>query len=87
MAYGIFKDLIRRTAFDKVSREKAFNIAKIPKCDRYQRGRTSMINKFFDKKSASGGGVTALKNQVTQNQQLAEELHKAIIRKFNKRRD
>ena len=46
-----------------------------------------MVYKFFDKKSASGGGVTALKNQVTQNQQLAEELHKAIIRKFNKRRD
>ena len=46
-----------------------------------------MVYKFFDKKSASGGGVTALKNQITQNQQLAEELHKAIIRKFNKRRD
>ena len=46
-----------------------------------------MVFKFFDKKYASGGGFTALKNQITQNQQLAEELHKAIIRTFNKRRD
>ena len=46
-----------------------------------------MVFKFFDKESASGGGFTALKNQITQNQQLAEELHKAIIRTFNKRRD
>ena len=29
MAYGDFKDLARRTASDKVLRDKAFNIAKI----------------------------------------------------------
>ena len=33
MAYGDFKDLARRTASDKVLRDKAFNIAKNPKCD------------------------------------------------------
>ena len=31
MAYGDFRDLPRRTAFDKILRDKAFNIAKNPK--------------------------------------------------------
>ena len=53
MAYGDFKDLARRTASDKVLRDKAFNIAKNPKYDGYQRGLASMFYKFFDKKSAS----------------------------------
>ena len=38
MSYGDFKDLARRTAYDKVFRDKAFNIAKNPKYDGYQRG-------------------------------------------------
>ena len=33
MAYADFKDLARRTAADKVLRDKAFNIAKDPKHD------------------------------------------------------
>ena len=41
MAYWVFKDLVRRTASDKVLRYKALNIAKNLKYD------------FFDKKSAS----------------------------------
>ena len=39
MVYGDFKDLTGRTAFDKILRDKAFNIAKNWKYDRYQRGR------------------------------------------------
>ena len=84
MAYGDFKDLAKRIAPDKGLRDKAFNIAKNPKYDGYWRGLASMVYKFFDKKSASGSGVTTLKNQITQNQQLAEELHKSIIRKLKK---
>ena len=38
MAYGDFKDLAKRAASDKVLRNKAFNIAKNPKYDGYQRG-------------------------------------------------
>ena len=38
MAYGDFKDLARRTASDKFLRDRAFNIAKNPKYDEYQRG-------------------------------------------------
>ena len=53
MAYGNFKDFTRRTASDKILRDKAFNIAKNPKYDGYQRGLASMVYNFFDKKSAS----------------------------------
>ena len=35
MAYGNFRDLPRRTAVDKVLRDKAFNVAKTPKYDGY----------------------------------------------------
>ena len=93
MAYGDFKDLARRTASDKVLRDKAFNIAKNPKYDGYQRGLASMVYKFFDKKSAGSGVNMHANNKIKQNQcpsdlathQLAEELHKPIIRKFKKR--
>ena len=44
MAYGDFKDLNRRTASDKVLRDKAFDIAKNPKYHEYQRGIASMEN-------------------------------------------
>ena len=50
MAYRDFKDLNRRTFADKVLCDKAFNIAKDPKYDGYQRGLASMVYKFFDKK-------------------------------------
>ena len=50
MAYGDFKDLARRTAADKVLRDKVFNIAKDPKYDEYQHSLASKVYKFFDKK-------------------------------------
>ena len=80
MAFKDFKGLVRRADSDKVLRDKAFNIAKNPKYDGYQRGLASMVYKFFDKKT-SGGAIKFM-----QNQKLAKELHKPIIRKFNKRR-
>ena len=69
MASADFKDLTRRTASDKILRDKAFDIAKNPKCDGYQRGLGSMLYKVFDKRS-SGGGI---KNKNMSNQQLTEE--------------
>ena len=83
MVYGGFKDLARRTASDKVLRDKAFNVAKNPKYDGYQRGLASMVYKFFDKKS-KGSGVNI---PLEFNEQLAKELHKPIIRKFKKRKN
>ena len=77
MVYGDFKDL---KISDKGLRDKAFNIAKNPKYNGYQRGLASMIYNFFDKK-AKGSGVNN-NNDIKQNLQLAEELHKPIIKNF-----
>ena len=77
MVYGDFKDL---KISDKGLRDKAFNIAKNPKYNGYQRGLASMIYNFFDKK-AKGSGVNN-NNDIKQNLQLAAELHKPIIKNF-----
>ena len=61
---------------------KAFNIVKNPKYDGYQHGLASMVYNFFDKKSF----VSDLKGEIMLNQELAEELHKPIIRKFKKQK-
>ena len=50
--------------------------------DGYQRGLASIVYKYFDKKT-SGGGI---KNEKTSNKELAEELRKPILRKFNKQK-
>ena len=81
MAYGKYKDLEKRKQSDKVLKEKAFEIATIPKYDRYQRGLASMVYKFLDKKSKG----TGIKNETKKNQQLVNELHKPIIRNFEKK--
>ena len=82
MAYGKSKDLVKRTQSDQVLRDKAFKIAYDLKHEGYQRGFASTVYKFFDKKSAlpnksSGSGIF---NEP--NFQLANKLHKPIIRKF-----
>ena len=82
MTYGELRDLNRRTSADKVFRDKVFNTAKNPKYDRYQRGIASMVYKFLDKNISRSG----MKNQIISNRELAEELHKPIIRKSNKRK-
>ena len=82
MAYGDFKDLKTRTASDKNLRDKAFNIAKIPKHDGYQRGLASMVYKFFDKTSSGSGRPSSSASLIANNKekmQLADELHKLII--------
>ena len=76
MAYGEFKDLARRSASDQVLSDKALNIAKNPEYDGYQQGLASIFYKFFHKKSLGSG--------IIQNQELAEKLHKSVIRKFEK---
>ena len=47
----IFEDLEKRTAADKVLRDKVFNIARNSKYDGCQRTLASMVYKFFYKKS------------------------------------
>ena len=67
IAYGDFKDLARRTASDKVLRNKGFNIAKNPNYDEYQSGLASMVYNFFDKSADSGDNMHA-NNKIKQNQ-------------------
>ena len=81
MAYGDFKDLPKRTAADKVLRDKAFKFASDQKYDGYQSGLASMIYKFFDKKSQESGLASK-----KENIQLANELHEPIIKKINERK-
>ena len=83
MTYGGFKDFNRRTFADNVLRNKAFNIAKDPKYDGYQRGLASVVYKLFDK-NISG---TRIKNENIFDKELAIELHKRIIRNFNLRKE
>ena len=63
MAYEDFKDLTRRTASDKILRNKACNVAKNPKYDGYQGGLALMVCKCCDK-NTSGSGI---KNKILSN--------------------
>ena len=80
-AYSDSKDLTKRTVAYKILKNKAFDIADDPKYDGYQRGLASMVYKFFESK-VSGSSAKL----IPENDQLAEELHKPIIRKFEKRK-
>ena len=77
-AYADDKDLLNRTRADKIFGDMAYAIASNPQYDGYQRGLASMVYKFFDKKTI--GSV------IDENIKLVNELHKPIIRKFNKRK-
>ena len=86
-AYADHKDLINRSEADKVLIDKAYDIASNPKYDGYQRGLANMVYKFFDKKSMGSG----IKKDITKSTArssliLADELHKPVIKKFNKRK-
>ena len=88
-AYGNFKDLAKTTIADKGLQDKAFKIASDQKYDGYRRGLASMVYKCFDKKSSRSGRPLSSASQIANNKekiQLADELHKPIIRKFKKRK-
>ena len=80
MTHGKAKDLVKITQSDKVLRDKAFEIESNPKYDGYQRGLASIVYMFSDENSS--GSVIA--NEP--NYQLANEIHKPVMRKFGKRK-
>ena len=80
VTHGDFKDLYRRAAADKLLHDKAFNIAKNPKYNGYERGLASMVYKLSEEKIYGSG----IKNENISNKQLAEKLPKPVIRKLNK---
>ena len=71
MAYQDFKDLTRRKVSAKILRDKAFNIAKNPKYNGYQRGFASVVYKYFDEKTTTG--VTALVNKSVKNENMSNK--------------
>ena len=83
MTFGAFKDLPRRTASDKVLHDQSFAIASNPQHDRYCGGLASIIHNFFQKKSSNTTAHTG-RGIISDDQQLANELHKPITRKFKK---
>ena len=64
MPYGDFKELPRRTASDKVLRDKTFNIAKNQKYHEYQRSFASMLYKYFDKETSESGDNNEIKRNL-----------------------
>ena len=98
-AYVEYKDVENRLISDQKLRNSAYDIASNPKYDGYQRGLASMVYKFFDskvapldKKTMSGKGNAkytakpSSSERTGNNKILAEELHKSVIKKFNKRK-
>ena len=88
-AYADHKDLINRTEALKVLRYKAYDIASNSKYGGYQRDLVSIVYKFFDKKSTGRGIKKDTKKRSSLEHSssiLANELHKAIIQKFEKRK-
>ena len=75
VAYTKYKDVENRLISDQKLRNSAYDIASNPKYDGYRRGLASIVYKFFDSKVAPEN-----------NKILAEELHKPVIKKINKRK-
>ena len=76
-AYSDSKDLTKRTISDKILKDRAYEIGRNNGYDGYQRALASMVCKFFDKRTGS---------RVSVNEQLAEELHKLVTKKFKNRK-
>ena len=93
-AYTDNKYLLNRTRADKILGDKLYAIASNPQYDGYQRGLASTVYKFFKSKvdlpdkKAVGSGTTKSSSleRVHESIKLANELHKPITRKFNKRK-
>ena len=76
-AYSDSKDMAKGTISDKIRKDRHFQIDMNRNYDGYQRALASMVYKFFDKKAGLGVSV---------NEQLAEKLHKPVIKEFKRRK-
>ena len=77
VAYSDSNDLSKTTISDRNFKDIAYEIARNCKYDGYQRALASTVYKFFDKKIGLGVSV---------NEQLAEELHKPVMKEFKRRK-
>ena len=85
-AYAKYKDKENRLISDQKLRNSAYDIASNLEYDGYRRGLPSMVYKFFDSKVAPLDKKTISDKGTGNNKILAEELHKLVIKKFNKRK-
>ena len=76
-AYSDSKDVAKRTVSDKLLKDKAYETARNRHYDGYQKALASMFYKFLHKKTGS---------RISVNEQLSEELHKPVIKKFKRRK-
>ena len=95
VAYAKYKDVENTLISDQKLRNSAYDITSNPKYDGYQKGLASMVYKFFDSKvapldkktmSRKGNPKHSSLERTGINKILAEELHKSVIKKFNKRK-
>ena len=93
--YAKYKDAENRLTSDQKLRNSAYDISSNPKYDGCQRGLAIMVYKFFDSKvplidkktmSGKGNAKHSSLERTQNNNLLAEELHKPVIKKFNKRK-
>ena len=82
-AYAKYKDRLNRKESD-VLKNKALKIATNLRVNGYQRGLASVVYKFFNERT-KGSGINVQANSLN-NEILAEELHKPIIKNFKRRK-
>ena len=83
-AYVKYKDRLNRKQSDIVFKNKALKTATDPRVNGYQRGLASMVYKFFNERT-KGFDISLQANSLN-NEILAEELHKPIIKNFKRRK-
>ena len=86
VTFAKYKDVENRLISDQKLKSSAYDIASNPKHDGYQRGLASMVCKLFDSKVAPLDKKTMPGKGMGNNKILAEELHKPVIKKFNRRK-
>ena len=85
-AYAKYKDVENRLISDQIVRNSVYDIVSNPKKDGYQRGLAGMVYKFFNSKVASLDKKAMSGKGTENNKILAEELHKPVNKKFDKRK-
>ena len=76
-AYANYKDSLNRKQSDTVLKNKTYKIAGDPKVHGYQRSLAAMVYNFFNE---------GMRGSDVNNLQLADELHKPIVRNFKRRK-
>ena len=79
-AYTKYRDVENRLISDQKLKNSAYDIASNPEYDGYEKSLASMVYKYLDKKSMESG-IARESSSI-----LADELHKPIIKKINKRK-